>query len=133
LKLLKRRAKDQNVQYIETMIGVVPLNIAKEAGTRLDKLNEQTSWDELALVLNAEFSLLENDAAVQTAVKDFVHKIDSVTEDLDDADFTLRAQAYVNRNDRPAAVFASMYSAFKTASQTKKLLVSISLDPKTLS
>lgn len=52
----------------------------------------------------------------------FAADIDAATMGLDDDTFILRTQSYVLRDASPASVFASMYSGFKAAQHTKKLV-----------
>ena len=122
LQLLKRRAKDQNVQYLETMLAHAPGSGIGAAAARLDALSTQSGLDEITARLAQEFSLLEMDVAIQKEINEFVREIDSVTAGLDDSDFMLRTQAYITRNDSPSAVFANMYSAFIAAGKTNKIV-----------
>ena len=126
LRVLKDRAKNENVQYLETMLARTPNETGAKLNSQLDSLTmrsrEQTEIAKVQAQLEQAWSRLEHDETVQREISTYVADIDQVTEGLDDEAFTLRAQAYVGRVDRPAAVFASMYSGFKAAGQTSKIV-----------
>ncbi|MEJ7807313.1 MAG: adenosine deaminase, partial [Telluria sp.] len=69
---------------------------------------------------------LEQDAAFNKALSDYVTKIGQAHANVDDEHFTMRYQAYVLRLLAPSSVFSSMLSAFKAASQSP-LIVGVNI------
>lgn len=129
LQLLKRRAKAENLQYIETMIKSAPTlaqAIPPESATRLDALPPDADDAALAPVLAAYADLLQADAATQQAITDYVQGLQRDVAGIADADFTLRVQSYVSRNNAPSKVFAGMYAAF-AASARSPLIVGVNI------
>jgi adenosine deaminase/adenosine deaminase CECR1 len=122
LLLLKQRAIQEKVQYIETMFYRAPGVQAATLDPAFDLLSTGTGDPALSAALTRAWTVLESDSGLQKKITDYVHTIDEATEGLDDPDFLLRTQAYVMRDDRPSAVFSSMYSAFKSVEKTDKLV-----------
>ncbi len=122
LQQLKLRAKSENLQYIETMLARAPQSRPSEADATLDQLNAVSSDVEIESAFDAARNRLENDSDMQQKIDRFATEIVRITEGLDDAEFMLRAQAYVARNASPSSVFSSMYAGFKATEKTDKLV-----------
>lgn len=111
LQLLKRRAKQENVQYIETMLKGAPTIDQAGLAARLDALPPDAD-DAALLPLLAEYAdFIQGDAAAQGAISDYVQGLERAVAGIDDADFTLRLQTYVSRNSAPSKVFSSLVAA----------------------
>lgn len=122
LKQLKLRAKNENLQYIETML-VRGLVMSEDDSIKdLDRLNPQINPEELVPHLDSAWRRLENNEIFQSQIKKFIAEIEHDTADIDDAEFTLRVQTYVTRNTSPSSVFSSMYSGFIAATHSNKIV-----------
>ncbi|TFW18476.1 adenosine deaminase [Massilia arenosa] len=125
LQVLKRRAIDENVAYIETMFKMAPPNA------------DDAQWDAAVLAapddaaLTAQFkamqTALDQDQAFTARMTDFVNKVKAASAGIDDDRFTMRYQTYVLRLLPPSQVFSSMVGAFKSAQQSGGLIVGVNI------
>lgn len=122
LQLLKNRAKNENLQYIETMFVRAPDGDADNVSRDLEELHPAISYEQMRPYLDAEFKRLDSDAPFQASIQSYIAEVEEATADIDDAEFTLRAQTYVFRNASRTSVFSSMYSGFKAATQSRKIV-----------
>lgn len=126
LRTLKQRAIEENVSYIETQFKSAPLI-------------QDTAWDEAVLQagaagdrmvdehLAAFAAKMEQDAAFNARINDFVNNVKASSAGIDDAHFTMRYQTYVLRLLQPSQVFSSMIGAFKSAKQSGGLIVGVNI------
>jgi len=124
LQTLKQRAVAENVSYIETMFKLAPFK--GDAG--FDQRAWQAAGDDAAFdaVLREQMAVLDQDAAFNNSVKDYVAKIEQAAVGIDDASFTMRYQAYVLRLLGPSQVFSSMVAGFKAVGQSE-LIVGVNI------
>lgn len=124
LQTLKQRAIAENVSYIETMFKLAPF----KGDAAFDKAAWQAGNDDAAFdaLMRTQQAALEQDAAFNGNVKDYVAKIESAAAGIDDANFTMRYQAYVLRLLAPSQVFSSMVAGFKAVSQSQ-LIVGVNI------
>ncbi|WP_426195635.1 adenosine deaminase [Massilia sp. DWR3-1-1] len=124
LQTLKQRAVLENVSYIETMFKLAPFKGDKQ----FDAAAWQVAGDDAAFdaLLRRQQQALEQDAAFNGSVKDYVTKIESAAAGIDDAEFTMRYQAYVLRLLGPSQVFSSMVAGFKAVAQSP-LIVGVNI------
>ena len=124
LLTLKQRAIKENVGYIETMFKLAPMMPNAEFDAQLWK----AGLDDAALTaaMQAWKAVLDKDAGFARNQADYVAKIQAGHAGVDDAQFTMRYQAYVLRLLNPSLVFSSMVSAFKAASQSE-LIVGVNI------
>jgi adenosine deaminase/adenosine deaminase CECR1 len=115
LALLKQRAKDENVQYLETMLRGAPAVPVPPAGAALDALAPDADAGAVDAVLATAFGQMEADATIGPAISAYRDQLADAVQGIDDATFTLRLQTYVSRNNKPSQVFAGLYAAFRTA------------------
>jgi adenosine deaminase len=124
LQTLKQRAIAENLSYIETMFKMSPF--------KSDAAFDQSAWkaagDDAAVdaLLRQQFAVLERDAAFNNNIHDYVSKIESAASGIDDANFTMRYQAYVLRLLAPSQVFSSMVAGFKAVGQSE-LVVGVNI------
>ncbi|WP_426112142.1 adenosine deaminase [Massilia sp. PWRC2] len=123
LQTLKQRAILENVSYIETMFKLAPF--------KGDAAFDSAAWqagDDAAVdaVLRRQQAALEQDGAFTASINDYVAKIETAASGIDDANFTMRYQAYVLRLLAPSQVFSSMVAGFKAASQSP-LIVGVNI------
>jgi adenosine deaminase len=123
LATLKQRAIDENVGYIETIYNLAPLTFNGDFDAQVAKAADDAA---LAAVFDKWMAALEKDAAFNKGVGDYVSQVETSHAGIDDANFTMRYQAYVLRLLPPAPVFSSMLAAFKAASQSK-LVVGVNI------
>ena len=121
---LKLRAIAENVSYIETMFKLAPFT----GNADFDKAAWASGADDAAFTaLMADWmAKLDKDDSFNQNIKDYVARIDEAAAGIDDANFTMRYQAYVLRLLGPSQVFSSMVSGFKAASQSK-LVVGVNI------
>lgn len=122
LLLLKSRAKNENLQYIETMIADSPVAEDSLNALPFNSKSSVAHGVELRSLFEIEWLRLENDQSFQNKINDFSRAMDRAAEGLDDADFLLRMQTYVKRHGTAFEVFSSMYSGFKVSRQSSKLV-----------
>jgi adenosine deaminase len=124
LLTLKTRAIAENVSYIETMFKLAPST--PDAG--FDARAWQQGQDDAALtaLMRSQLAQLDQDAAFNRGVSDYVTKIEAAAAGIDDDNFTMRYQAYVLRLQAPSQVFSSMVAGFKAASQGE-LIVGVNI------
>ena len=131
LNILKQRAVKENISYIETMIDRVGVRSEKYFNsdniTNFNKLLRETrTQKELNLVLDeisAEF--LKNDKFI-TQVKDFIERIESNHQAIDDESFTMRYQTYALRVLDPIQVFSDLFSGYLAANESS-LIVGVNI------
>ncbi len=124
LQTLKQRAVAENLSYIETMFKLAPFK--GDAG--FDQRAWQAAGDDAAFdaVLREQMVALDQDTAFNNSVKDYVARIEQAAVGIDDANFTMRYQAYVLRLLGPSQVFSSMVAGFKAVGQSE-LIVGVNI------
>lgn len=126
LSILKQQAKADNLQYIETMLKGAPSVDNPELSARINQLAPEASTTDVDAALGAYTDFLEHDATAQQKIADYKTALAGYAAGVDDADFTMRFQSYVSRNNPPAQVFAGLYSAF-AAAHDNKLVVGVNI------
>lgn len=127
LQKLKQRARQQNVQYLETMLASVPYSRnAPDVDNRLWELQKSKSADATLKALSTYARQIAEDPKFTEMVNGYVHKLSEYHQGLDDDHFTMRYQTYVYRDMAPSLVFASLYAGFQAA-QNCKLLVGVNI------
>ncbi len=123
LATLKQRAIDENVGYIETIYNLAPLTFNGDFDTQVAAAADDKA---LEAVFAKWMAALDQDAAFNKGVADYVNQVETSHAGIDDANFTMRYQAYVLRLLPPAPVFSSMLAAFQSASKSK-LVVGVNI------
>ncbi len=123
---LKRRAKDENVQYIESMVKSAPAPLNTDLAKAINALPADADDAALAAALAPYADFVQNDTAAQDAIAGYVHGLERDLAGIDDDEFTLRLQTYVSRNKTPAEVFAGLAGAF-AASDKSPLIVGVNI------
>ena len=124
LQTLKQRAIAENVSYIETMFKLAPF----KGDAAFDQRAWQAGNNDAALdaLLREQLAALDQDTPFNNGVKDYVSKIAQAAAGIDDANFTMRYQAYVLRLLGPSQVFSSMVAGFKAVRQSE-LIVGVNI------
>ncbi len=119
LKILKNRAKLENVQYIEQMF-VSPGYKKKDAAfdNQCRKSIAGNNIAELHRIFQDFIAVVRADSLYQKAVPGYLKEVKLCADAVNDESFTLRFQSYVSRNDTPAEVFSALYTAFCEADKS---------------
>ncbi|MBR7636271.1 adenosine deaminase family protein [Janthinobacterium lividum] len=124
LKTLKQRAIAENLSYIETIFELSPF--VQNAQFDQQVLAPGLQPAALQAVLANWTGSLEQDASFQKSITAYNDNVNASSAGIDDANFTMRYQAYVLRFLSPSQVFSSMVAAFKAAS-LNPLLVGVNI------
>lgn len=131
LNILKQRAIDENVSYIETMLTTVPVKSAdyftREDADRLNlALRAAQSPAETDRLLNEIASRLAENEKFGAAIDAFVAMLDALHQGIDDDAFTMRFQTYASRVVDPLQVYMNLYAGF-LASRKSPLIVGVNI------
>lgn len=122
LQILKQQAKADNLQYLETMLKSAPSVDNPQLAATINALPLDARAADIDQALASYAAFLEHDPLAQQKIADYKSNLESYATELDDADFTVRFQSYVSRNNPPAQVFAGLYSAFAAAHGSKSIV-----------
>jgi adenosine deaminase/adenosine deaminase CECR1 len=120
LMLLKRRAIQENLSYIETMFELAPF--VQDAGFDKNVLGADSGGAALTAQLAAMAASLEKDAGFQQRIGAYLDNVKTSSAGIDDEQFTMRYQSYVLRFLSPSQVFSSMVAGFQMASQSQQVV-----------
>lgn len=126
LMMLKERAKAENLQYLETMLKSAPDTVNAELAAPIDGLPADADDESVRRALTPFADFMERDEAARQKITEYANSLASDATGIDDADFTLRFQSYVSRNNQPSKVFSGLYAAF-AAAQHSKLIVGVNI------
>lgn len=123
LKLLKQRALDENVSYIETMLSIVPVKSptyfsSAQAGNLIHALRAAQTQQETDKLLDRITGTVGGNPAFLHSVNAYLAMVESVHQGIDDDQFTMRFQTYAARVLDPLQVFLSLYSGFVAADKS---------------
>ncbi len=130
LENIKKRAVDENVQYVETMINAPPTNTTFRQ-SQIDSIkNYQNKNDTINLVKT--FELMEqaiiSNPTYDSSITAYIDSLHKYHEGIDDLDFKLRYQTYAVRTLNPGVVFGQLYSGFDATSRdTSNLIVGVNI------
>ncbi|TLU85966.1 MAG: adenosine deaminase [Chlorobium sp.] len=123
IQLLKNRAKNENVQYLETMF-VSPGY--QKADPQFDSLvrKGEINIDNKAFrdTFDGFISSVSKDTLFYSKVNQYRDLVDLCTKGVDDENFTLRFQSYVSRNTTPSQFFSGLYAAFYEADNNARVV-----------
>ena len=122
LQLLKKRAKEENVSYLETLLSAGPAVNKPELQDLFNQLNEGASESKMDEVLLRAYQLLENDTDTAAKVDAYVNMVESASSGIDDEQFRLRFLSYASRNSKPEKVFGHLYTSFAAAHRSQKIV-----------
>ena len=126
LKILKRQAKAENQQYLETLLKSAPVTDHPEFSAKLDSMPPDASAKDLHEAFGKFADFLARDESAQKKIADYVQELSNDVAGIDDAEFSLRLQSYVSRNSAPSKIFSGLFSAF-SASQNNPLIVGVNI------
>jgi adenosine deaminase/adenosine deaminase CECR1 len=108
------------------MLGKSPDVVNQELAKKINNLRPDTPEDEVEVVLTEYSDFMDGDAATKEKIDNYVKTLEDMAAGIDDAAFKLRFQAYASRNNTPANVFSSLYSAF-AAVKASNLIVGVNI------
>jgi adenosine deaminase len=117
---LKERAIAEHVGYIETIFTLPPFT--QDSGFDSAMLRPDLGAAAQEALMRDYGARLAGDAALNNRIVDYVGEVESAAAGIDDANFTMRYQAFVLRMLAPSQVFSNMASAFKAASKSKMIV-----------
>jgi len=120
LLLLKKRAIEENLSYIETMFKLGPMS--RDTQFDADVLQAGVDAATLSARMTALQTSLEQDQEFRRGVERYLADIRSSSAGIDDDQFTLRYQAFVLRMLPPSQVFSALLGAFMAASQSDQVV-----------
>jgi adenosine deaminase/adenosine deaminase CECR1 len=127
LHQLKLRAKQENLQYIETMLAAVHYDYSDPAfDDRLLHLQAKQQQSAIFSEYEACRRKLDADPHFADAVGKFVDQVARCHQGMDDDTFLMRFQTYAYRDSPPSTVFASLYAGFSAASKSN-LIVGVNI------
>jgi len=123
---LKERAKAENVQYLEMMLERSPEIDNQELAKKINNLKDEDTEEDVEAAFNSFADFMANDPAAKAKIENYVKNLEEAAAGIDDADFKLRFQTYVLRNNDPAKVFSGLYCAF-AAAEGSTLIVGVNI------
>ncbi len=130
LLLLKARAKAENLQYLETMFQGAPVakdsKIDPSITAAIDALSPDADAGSVTPVLARATAALDADSATQSLIGTYKDTLAGYASGLNDADFSIRFQTYVSRNNQASYTFAGLYAAF-VAAHHNPLIVGVNI------
>jgi hypothetical protein len=127
---LKKRAVNEHVQYIETILWQVDTTVTLPAGSGWDKALAAASLADSVAVfdtLNRLHAVLLA-AGVARAARTFCNRVDNMhkTAQIDDSLFTMRYQLYGSRSASPVTLYRRLLIAFQAAAMDS-IIVGVNL------
>jgi len=122
LQLLKERAKQENVSYIETMLKSSPSIVSPEVASIFKSLKPDSSDSEIRTAIAQTFQILKNHPESKSKIAEYVNLIEGASQNIDDDTFKMRFLAYTSRNSSPEIVFSRLYTSFAAADQSNKIV-----------
>jgi len=128
LQILKSRAINENVQYIETMLSSVAVSSKNypDRDRMIESLRSIKTQQELDGLLEEIDLYYSSDVQFKKNVDDFVANAETVHKGLDDDDFTMRFQTYCVRVFDPLEVYTDLLAGF-IASDASELIVGVNI------
>lgn len=131
LNILKQRAINENVSYIETMLTSIPVKSAdyftpEEADRLVHALRSAQSPGELGTLLDQISGSLSHNDKFISAVDSYIATLTALHQGIDNEVFKMRFQTYASRVNDPLQVFVNLYAGFM-ASTKSALIVGVNI------
>lgn len=122
---IKARAKKENVQYIETMLTSPGISVKYPKGLTDSLAYFQVRQDTSGLFSTLDYfaDFLQSSPGYSTSLKNYMDSLHAYHDGIDDSAFTMRFQAYANRNSSPDVVFTKLFSGFDAVSRDHSSLL----------
>ena len=122
LQKLKKRARIENVQYIETIFHAVDLNVTLgQFDDDLIALGQNRDAEGIKTLLAKMHSEIDP-RLLNNAVMEYKGMLEKEHAGIDDDKFTVRFQTYALRNLNPSLVFTQMYAGFAACTNIDALV-----------
>lgn len=120
LNIIKYRAINENVSYVETMLSRVGVNSAEffnadDVKMLNNALRTVESQEEFNALLERIRVFYEKNQTFNDKVQQFVSEIELRHQGIDDERFTMRYQTYATRVVEPLQVFTDLFAGYKAA------------------
>ena len=120
LNIIKYRAINENVSYVETMLSRVGVNSseffnADDIKMFNTSLRTVESQEEFNALLDRITLVYTKNQSFNDKIQQFVSEIELRHQGIDDATFTMRYQTYANRVVEPLQVFTDLLAGYKAA------------------
>ncbi len=123
IRVLKTRAQNEHVQYLETMF-VSPGY--QKADPQFDALVRKAdiTLDNKAFraILDSFLLGVKQDSLFYSKVNQYCDLVELCSKGVDDEGFTMRFQSYVSRNTTPSQFFSGLYTAFYEADKNARVV-----------
>jgi adenosine deaminase/adenosine deaminase CECR1 len=132
LGIIKQRAINENVMYVETMLSRVGINSsdyfsANEIKTVNDQLKHSSEKELIVILSNIFYKITKSPNNVfDRQVEMFLQDVSKKHQGIDDDKFTMRYQTYASRGNDPLQVFIDLLSGY-TAAQRSSLIVGVNI------
>ncbi len=131
LNILKQRALQENVSYIETILGMVPVNsstyfdhtLAEKYNKLLRNAKSQEDTNQLLEQIAATYL---KEKRFNATIDTYVKALESDHQGIDDANFKMRYQTYAVRVLSPVQVFANLLAGYLAAKRSP-LIVGVNI------
>jgi len=123
LHVLKNRAENENVQYLETMFvspGYQKVDTAFDSMVRSGEINTENRAFRAAL--DGFMASVRKDTLFYSKVNQYRDLVDVCSRGIDDRNFKLRFQSYVSRNTTPSQFFSGLCAAFYEADNNARVV-----------
>ncbi len=123
LHILKKRALQENVSYIETILTMVWVGstnyfdaLTLDNHNRL--LRNATSQEETDKILDEIVTVYLKERRFNTTIDNYVTKLEKDHTEIDDENFTMRYQTYAVRVLNPVQVFTNLFTGYLAAKKS---------------
>lgn len=131
LNIIKQRALNENVSYIESMLSRIGINSSEffntdEVKMFNNELRHATTQEEVNALLDRISAVYARNQAFSAKVQNFVTELERRHEGIDTTNFTMRYQTYAVRVLDPLQVYTDLLSGYK-AVLSSPLIVGVNI------
>jgi len=131
LNIIKQRAINENVSYVESMLARVGINkadyfSADDIKALNDALHQANSQEEVNVLLKRISATLLKSQTFNTKVQGFLSNVARAHQGIDDANFMMRYQTYAVRVLDPLQVYTDLFSGY-IAAMNSPLIVGVNI------
>lgn len=126
LKIIKSRAINENISYIETMLSKVGITANTDYLENQNKINQYntsliaaTTQEEVNDILEQIDKIYFESELFNSNIIDYITKLETIHKEIDDDNFTMRYQTYASRMSAPLQVYTDLLSAYITATKSE--------------
>lgn len=131
LNIIKQRALNENVSYIESMLSRIGINSSEffntdEVKMFNNELRHATTQEEVNALLDRISAVYTRNLTFSAKVQNFVTELERRHEGIDTANFTMRYQTYAVRVLDPLQVYTDLLAGYK-AVLSSPLIVGVNI------